>query len=174
MMYSKIELNEMLKSNGFEEFTSEELAYQLTAYEKGYIDYEDGIKDLYVKPYLDDLFTSDLIEQYNEYCRENQYYDDIIEPFNEEFFENNFSSPYEAARATFFGNISNWACEYIRFNGGGNLESLWEHDAQREILADSTFINWVYENNSDFEVFHDEDFKADIVGMTIQLVRQGY
>lgn len=57
-----------------------------------------------------------------------------VELFDEEFFEIFFSSPMEIARATYFGNISNWMDEYIRFNAYGNLESMskWEYNSMLE------------------------------------------
>lgn len=173
MMYTKEELNEMLETC-FDEYTSEELAYQLTAYERGYIAYENGIIDLYVKPYLEGLDTSELVSKFNDFCSESNYFEDMIETFDEEFFEVNFSSAYEAARATFFGKINSWADTYIKFNGRGNLESFNDCDVEYQIMDNGDFIQWVYENDDEFEVFRDEGFKADIIRMTIELVAQGY
>lgn len=165
------EMNEVLKTFNL---NADELAYQLTAYEKGFIDYEDGIRDLIVKPYLDDLSDDELVGEFNEYCQNNNCYDDEIHEFNDYFFEVNFSSPIEAARAVFFGDIKNWMDEYIKFNTYGNLESLKAYDVRQEILDNTDFVNWLYETKEDFEDLRDEDFKDSIIDMIIRLVKQGY
>lgn len=64
--------------------------------------------------------------------RENLSIPEVYE-FDEEFFETMFSSPAEAVRATFFGNIQNWMDDYIYFNGYGNLESMSKFQFKSEI-----------------------------------------
>ncbi|MGC6769517.1 hypothetical protein [Enterococcus sp. LJL51] len=62
-----------------------------------------------------------------KHIKETVYFDielDVYD-FDESFYNERFTSPYEAARATFFGRV-HWSDEYIRFNGYGNLESLTE------------------------------------------------
>lgn len=167
------ELNEMLQEEGFD-MTSEELAYQLTAYEKGYIDYDDGIMDLVVHEYLQDMSIDELVSRFNEYCQEVGYYDNMIYDFTENFFEDNFSSAYEASRATYFGKISNWTDEYIKFNGYGNLESMSSWVARDEILEDSDFMEWAFTSFDEFSLFNDDEFKESIISMTCDLVKQGY
>lgn len=80
--------------------------------------------------------------------RENLSIPEVCE-FNEEFFEIMFSSPAEAARATFFGNIQNWLDEYIYFNGYGNLESMSKFDFKSEIeeSADEIIEQFCEEND---------------------------
>lgn len=53
--------------------------------------------------------------------------------FDDDFFEMMFQDKIEVARATFFGDISNWNDEYIKLNAYGNLESLSEYDYRKEL-----------------------------------------
>lgn len=53
--------------------------------------------------------------------------------FDAESLEEMFSSPAEAVRATFFGNIQNWMDKYIYFNGYMNLESMNDFQFESEI-----------------------------------------
>lgn len=63
--------------------------------------------------------------------RENLSIPKVYE-FDEEFFETMFSSPAEAVRATFFGNI-HWMDDYIYFDGYGNLQSMTKRQYEEDI-----------------------------------------
>lgn len=81
----------------------------------------ENIQKAYEK---EDLDNNSLEDIYNKL--DSEYAKDIIDwvPFDDEFFDIYFENkPYEAARATYFGNIQNWNDKYIRFNGYGNLET---------------------------------------------------
>ena len=78
------------------------------------------------------LSNDEKIAIYHTYQVETQQ-DGVIEDFDDEFFNIYFSSPMEAARATYFGHIESWSDEYIRFNAYGNLESLSEYEVLGEI-----------------------------------------
>lgn len=81
----------------------------------------ENIQEAYEK---EDLKNTSLEDIYNKL--DSEYAEDIIDwvPFDNEFFDIYFeNNPYEAARATYFGNIQNWNDDYIRFNGYGNLET---------------------------------------------------
>lgn len=52
---------------------------------------------------------------------------------DEDFFDNYFSSPMEAIRATYYGDY-NYNDDYVRFNGYGNIDSFSEYDKDREII----------------------------------------
>jgi hypothetical protein len=70
---------------------------------------------------MDDEDIISLVQEINSY---NGNLDNLdYQPFDEEFFHVYFTDPYEAARATFFGDIRNWGDDYIHFNAYGNLES---------------------------------------------------
>lgn len=64
--------------------------------------------------------------------RENLSIPEVYE-FDDEFFEEMFSSPAEAVRATFFGNIQSWVDDYVYFDGYGNLQSMNECQYKEEI-----------------------------------------
>ena len=109
---------------------------------------------------FNELSFSDRLSIYNEYCLNYRSGDDMIYNFDEEFFDMAFSSPIDAARATFFGNIQSWNDEYIRFNAYGNLESLSEYDAEGEFEYE---LENIYEycdcwrNYIDFEEDEEEE-----------------
>lgn len=89
---------------------------------------------------FNELLFGERLAIYNEYCLNYRSGDDMIYNFDEEFFDMAFSSPMDAARATFFGNIQSWNDEYIRFNAYGNLESLSEYDVQGEFGYELEYI----------------------------------
>ena len=72
---------------------------------------------------LEGMNDSELFTLWNDYCQEANNSDAMVFEFDDQFFEDYFSDPQEAARATFFGDINSWSDKYIMFNGYGNLES---------------------------------------------------
>lgn len=107
---------------------------------------------------FDELPLGKKIEMYNNYCYENRGGEGVISLFDEEFFDTNFSSPMDAARAVHFGNIEDWNDDYIRFNAYGNLVSLTEYDAE-DIIND--YKEEIFDNpniwKDDIEDEDDED-----------------
>lgn len=106
---------------------------------------------------FNELTASERIAIFNEFCIEYGDSDNQLNSFDEEFFEMAFSNPMDAARATFFGNIQSWSDEYIRFNAYGNLESLSEYDALKEI---EDYLEEIFEHEdtwSDYIEDEDED-----------------
>lgn len=81
----------------------------------------ENIQDAYEKENLYEASLEDIFNQLD-----SDYQENIIDwvPFDDDFWETYFKDdPYEAARATYFGNIQNWNDDYIRFNEYGNLET---------------------------------------------------
>lgn len=101
---------------------------------------------------FNELWTSEKIAIFNEYCLEYGDSDNMLNSFDEDFFEMAFSNPMEAARATFFGDIQNWSDEYIRFNGYGNLESVSEYDVDEEIDG---YLEDIFEHEDVWEDYID-------------------
>ena len=101
------------------------------------------------------LTDREKIAIYNEYCLEHGDSDKMLYDFDDEFFEMAFEGkePMEICRATFFGHITSWNDEYIRFNAYGNLESLSEYDAVEEI----------YEYDAVEEIYEYEDVWEDYI-----------
>lgn len=106
------------------------------------------------------LDTCEKVSLLNDYL-ENNKDESLIYPFDEDFFSTFFASPAEAARATYFGDIRNWADEWIYFNGYGNLVSLADYQADdrandyiREIYERDNFSDYI--DLSDFDGEDDE------------------
>ena len=100
------------------------------------------------------LLTIEKIDIYNDYCLNHGYLEDAIQDFDEEFFSTYFSNPMEAARATFFGNIQSWNDDYIRINSYGNLESLTEYDALKEI---DEYLGEIYEHEDTWSDYIEDE-----------------
>ena len=108
------------------------------------------------------LTDREKITIYNEYCLEHGDSDKMLYDFDEEFFEMAFEGkePMEICRATFFGNITSWSDEYIRFNAYGNLESLSEYDAV-EVAEDHVNEIYEYEDVWNYNIEEEEDEDED-------------
>lgn len=101
-----------------------------------------------------ELSREDKINCFNDYARE-YYPDDVIYNFDEEFFNTFYANnPMDAVRAAFFGNISNWSDEYIRFNGYANLFSMNEWEAAD--FADD-YVDGLYEHEEIWREYIDDD-----------------
>ena len=66
------------------------------------------------------LLDEELIQLWNEYAKADLYIFDFSDP--EAFFNENFSTPYEAFRASYCGSVD-YSDDYIAYDGYGNLES---------------------------------------------------
>ena len=108
------------------------------------------------------LDSDEKINIYNDFCLEHGDPDKRFEVFDDEFFKIFFTNPYEAARATFFGEIQSWLDEYIRFNGYGNLESFTDYGAEKEA---EEYVDDIYEYpdvwSDHIENVDDEDEEED-------------
>lgn len=69
------------------------------------------------------LTEEELVELWNEYSTDTIY--SFSDP--EEFFNEYFSSPYEAFRASYFGNV-NYSDKFVAFNAYKNLETFNNFD----------------------------------------------
>ena len=105
-----------------------------------------------------ELWFSERLAIYNNYCLEYCSGDDMIYEFDDEFFDMYFSSPMDAARATFFGKIESWNDEYIRFNAYGNLESLSEYEAENELTY---ALDAIFEHEDCWKDYIEEDEEDD-------------
>lgn len=154
----------------------DELAYQLTAYEKwGCIDYEDGIIDLIIEDYLREADTSELVYKWNEYCQANGYYDDEYYYNDDDFFNEYFNGcePMKIIQATYFGDY-HYTDNWVQFNGYGNLDSFDDWQVKKEIFENYDFKQWVLENEEAFEELQDEENKKLIISEALKLVAKGY
>ena len=87
------------------------------------------------KEEIDSLEFWDKLSIYNSYVREHSSPEDEIFEFTDDFFNEMFSTPYDAARALHFGKVNSWQDEYIKFDAYANLQSLTEYEAN-EIIND--------------------------------------
>lgn len=120
------------------------------------------------------LTDREKIAIYNEYCLEHDDSDKMVYDFDEEFFEMAFEGkePMEICRATFFGNITSWNDEYIRFNAYGNLESLSEYDAV-EVAEDHVNEIYEYEDVWNYNIESEEDEDTYICPKCGHVFKQG-
>lgn len=141
--------------------TIHEQAYQLTAYERfGGVGYDEYLEMLTDQLELDDSMIAD----YMEYLTDNGY--EYIYTSIEEITEG--MDPTDAARAVFFGDVKSWAADYFRFDGYGNIESLWESELFEEMKNNRDFCRWYLDRYGDTE---DAD---DIIEECNKLIAQGY
>ena len=89
------------------------------------------------------LEDEEKIKMFNEYCEEYGDSSECMSDFDEEFFDINFTSPMDAARALFFGKVKSWIDPYIRLNVHGNLESFSKTQAAAET---ESYISDIYEH----------------------------
>lgn len=86
--------------------------------------------------------NSDWVSLWNTYCSENSIESELFD-FDDDFFDTFFEGkPYEAARATAFGNV-NFSHDYIYFNGYANLETTSNED---DIIDYDELICWLIEH----------------------------
>lgn len=102
-----------------------------------------------MKERLKELFENesniDLIMVHNEYCDAVNDYDGRIYSMDE--FDDIMSGckPWEVTRSAFFGDF-NPTHDYFKFNGYGNLQSIYEYELDRYIDIDA-IIDYIIENN---------------------------
>ena len=113
----------------------------------------------YFENQLENLSTCDLIGLYNQYCYAVNNPDSRIYPFDEDWFEM-FESKAEAARSVFFGEVENWADEWVTLNGYGNTKTLSDSSARAYILYMSEDI-YRYCDFSDFVDMSEYDEAED-------------
>ncbi len=104
-----------------------------------------------------ELADEDKISCFNGYASEYEP-DEQLFNFDEEFFNSFFSSPLDAVRSCFFGNIESWSDEYIKFNGYANLESLSTNQAAA--LADN-YTKDIFRHFEFWREYIDEDEETE-------------
>ena len=101
--------------------------------------------------YIYDLTDDQKMWLWNEYCDEANYMDDRIESFDEDTINEIFSSPYDALRASYFGEVS-FNDNYFQFNGYGNIVT-----GDVDDFADwDDVISYIIDNDNDL---HEPDIR---------------
>lgn len=98
------------------------------------------------------------VDLWNQYACECAM-DDYIYYNDEDFFNEHFSSPAEAVRATFFGDYR-YGDNYVWFNGYANLVSSdyewrWTNDKDKVYMPidEDALAHWVVDNDVDLEYY---------------------
>ena len=153
-------LNSLVSGNS-EENNVFDFAYQLTAYEQGYIDYEKGL--------IESLYLSMDIDKYNDYLIENRY--EEFKPFDEYTINEYFVTPYEALRACQFGSVS-FNDDWFKLDGYANIETYSNSEIESEMEQNNNFKKWLVEQ--DYAEFLEDDVREDILKLTRHLINQGF
>lgn len=90
------------------------------------------------------LTVNELVNLYNDYCLNNNYYDDQIYNFDEDTINGVFSNPWDALRSATFGDV-NFSDDYFYFNGYGNIETLSDYEIENN-LDWPNVTEWLNEN----------------------------
>ena len=156
-----IELDDLLENDPDETDQIEEIINNIR--EKGFIvetglqviteiNHVDGNNSFLtdkLKEAFKEINDEELIELWNEYCRESKSEDEIYHN-DDNVLEDLFSEIGECVRAIFYGDY-NYSHKYMQFNGYANLESfdyILERIDQDE-LADSLIDNEEFDLISD-------------------------
>ncbi len=95
-----------------------------------------------ISDYVDSLDNAELVNLWNEYCRDCNYNDDEIYENDEDFFNIYFESDImKAVRAISFGEY-NYSDKYVKFNGYANLETFNDPEtggADKNTLIEAIF-----------------------------------
>ena len=139
--------------------TPEELAFQLTAYEKGYIDFDGWIDDQ-LNNKLDELSDSELVSLHNETCGFDDYiWDDLSEML--EGYE-----PERAINCIWYGDYHGGTIGYFQFDGYANVVE----DYPSNLIDKDICINALSDQMPELS----NEAKNVLINMTIELVQAGY
>lgn len=130
-------------------------ALLLTQYER----YGTIGKEEYIENFInEELFVdASMIYDYNVYLGNNGYEEYWDWDCLNEMLCN--VEPIEIARMTFYGDF-NFAADYHKFNGYGNIDSFSEWQVIQEMKEDRDFLEWYVEENDLINFESDEYLEA--------------
>ena len=108
------------------------------------------------------LTVNEMVTLLNDFYDAMEYHDDLIFSFDEDTINELFKTPWDALRATYFGDV-NFSHNYFTFDGYGNIHTLpdWEiDDLLQDLLGGKYFIEWLQENegaNLTYDVYFNDD-----------------
>lgn len=102
---------------------------------------EDSLREQ-LEEFVEDLNDNDLIALWNDMAISEGYSNNVVYENNEDFFENNFTSPYEAVSACYRGEYS-FNDSYVTFDGYANLKSCSDLS---EVTDNPTLVDWLVNN----------------------------
>lgn len=140
--------------------TPEELAFQLTAYEKyGCIDFEQWTKDQ-LQTKLDTLDDGELVSLHNETCGLDDYiWNDLSEML--EGYE-----PERAINCIWYGKYQGGTIGYFQFDGYANVVE----DYPENLIDQQKCIETLHDQIPTLS----DEAKNVLIQMTIELVKAGY
>lgn len=98
---------------------------------------------------IKEMSAEDAINLWNEYCAEANYNEDEIHHMDD--FDEVLSgySPWEVARAAFYGGDFCPAHDWFWFNAYGNLQSTdWPNDDENSPFDAEVLADWIVENGN--------------------------
>ena len=128
----------------------------------------DAVKELYKNEILREEIKNDVesyVGDYNNFLADDYYFDDKLYKSLDDLMPG--ARPEEVAKAVFYGSY-NYAFPYVRFDGSGNVKSLQEYEVKREMLDNDNFLNYLIENNADF----DEEEYSELIEATNKELRK--
>ena len=111
-------------------------------------------KEKFIKEFakvVNDLNENDLIELHNAYCQAISNHDNEIFQNDEDFFETFFqNASYSLVQRIFYGDY-NFSHEWIKFDGYGNLETIWNRNGILDCMEyPETIADYVFDNPQEF------------------------
>jgi hypothetical protein len=144
-----------------------ELGYMATQYER----YGSVTADEIIEAYIDErvTVTASTVSDYNEYLRENDYYDDEIMTWDdlESYLE---TMPAIDAFKLAHNSDFSWNDDYFRFNGYGNLVGMEEREVIRTMEDDRDFLKWYVEEREPI----DDETMEQAIAYCNYMIKQGY
>ena len=108
---------------------------------------------------IENLTSSELVALNNLYCQSCNMYDSEVYANDEEFFQvfyPNAGDGLKVAQAVTFGNY-NYNDDWVRFNGYGNLETIYDFSTEDLVDLVSVIAEYVLEHTEEFEDVLDLD-----------------
>lgn len=127
--------------------------------------------DEYIQYYIDEELEINIsmLSEYNEYLRENKYYDDEFMNWDEleEYLQG--LEPLEIFKAGIRADF-NWNHDYFNFNGYGNIRGYEEYEVVKTMKYNEDFLRWYVENYCDL----DYEEAEEAIEEANKLIQEGY
>lgn len=122
---------------------------------------QSTIIDLIVSQ-IENMSSSELFELHNTFCQSANYLDDEIYNNDEDFFNTYFEGrPAEVARSCFYGDY-NYSHDYVKFNGYGNLVSLYSIGTDDLPDLVQNVAEHINDNREDYDMFDFDNLESQL------------
>jgi len=116
---------------------------------------------------INEMDRNELVSLNNAYCRAISSDGEVYEN-DEEFFNLFFEGKtFEAVRAAHFGNY-NFADDYVRFNGYGNLETINYFSVEDLEDLPQNIAEYANDNRDDFDMFDFDAIESELEDLEIE------